>query len=92
MLLFDGFGGCLDEYIVLDIDCDSFKSIFDVRESLEGFDAFVTTFGNTTANRNRMVIRREDGMFDIFKADALVDTCRVSATELEMGFPEVKGV
>ena len=83
--LFDVFGGCLDGWTLRHIYCDRFHGTFDVRESLEGLDGFAAIFGNTAANQNIIVIRREDKTFGSLKADTLVGTCTMSATELWKG-------
>ena len=82
--LFDVFGGCLDGWIIRHIYCDRFHGTFDARESLEGLDSFVAIFGNTAANENTIIIRRErdNKTLGSLKADAVVGTCTVSATEL----------
>ena len=80
VLLFDVFGGCLDGWIIRDIYCDRLNGTFDVRESLGCL--FAAIFGNTAANKNMIVTRGENIIFGSLKADALVGTCRVLATEL----------
>ena len=82
VLLFDVFGRSLEGCIIRDIYRDKINGTFDVRKGMEGLDGFAEISGNTVANEKTIVIREEDGVFGSLKADALVGTCRVSATEL----------
>ena len=82
VLLFDVFGGCLNGCIIRHIYCDGFHGTFDVMESLEGLDGLAAIFGNMAANED---MRREDKTLDNLRADVIVGTCTVSATELWKG-------
>ena len=51
---------------------------------MEGLNGFAAIFGNTAANENTISIRRErdNKTLGSLKADVVVGTCTVSATEL----------
>ena len=82
VLLFDVFGDCSVEWIIRGMENDRFNGIFDVKECLEDFDGFAVILGKTAANENMAVMRGEDKIVGSLKADALVGTCTVLATEL----------
>ena len=83
MSLFDVFGGCLNGWVIRDIDHDTLHGIFDFRGSREGFEGFAVHFGNTAANEDTTIIRRYDEVFGILKADTLVRTCTVFSHRVE---------
>ena len=82
VLLFDVFCGCLDGWIIRDINGDRFNGTFDAGEGLEDLVGFAAIFGTVAANEKRIVIRGVDEISGSLKADTIVGICTVLAIEL----------